>query len=127
MAASPEAATVQWARARAAISGLVGTRVATELPNDPALPFLVCTQVAGAPIPGEAPMGLWSIQFDCYGATKDSADSLQLAVIDAAEEINKSGTEGHVYGVVINSAFHADEPDAVDRHLYVVDAFVTLR
>ena len=38
-----------WALAQSEISSLVGTRIATRLPNGGTLPFLVVAQLGGAP------------------------------------------------------------------------------
>jgi len=56
-----------WALAQSEISSLVGTRVATRLPNGATLPFLVITQLGGSPSSDEALIYEANLFIDCYG------------------------------------------------------------
>ena len=43
-----------WALSKTSITNLVGTKVATRLPQDAEMPFLVITRLGGTPQAGEA-------------------------------------------------------------------------
>ena len=55
-----------WALSKTSISNLVGTRVATRLPQDGDMPFLVITRLGGTPLSGEALIDEAFLQLDCY-------------------------------------------------------------
>ncbi len=56
-----------WALAQSEISSLVGTRIATRLPNGGTLPFLVVAQLGGAPSADEALIYEANLFIDAYG------------------------------------------------------------
>jgi len=56
-----------WALAQSEISSLVGTRIATRLPNGATLPFLTVTQLGGAPSADEVLIYEANLFIDCYG------------------------------------------------------------
>ena len=55
-----------WALSKTSITNLVSTRVATRLPQDGDMPFLVITRLGGTPLSGEALIDEALLQLDCY-------------------------------------------------------------
>lgn len=64
-----------WALAQSEISSLVGTRIATRLPNGATLPFLTVTQLGGSPSADEALIYEANLFIDCYGGKYGSTGS----------------------------------------------------
>ena len=54
----------QWCLSKTSITDLLGTRVATNLPTEPTLPFLVITLLGGSVDESEALIGRADFQFD---------------------------------------------------------------
>ncbi len=84
-----EATLVAYLKADAAVAALVGTRVSTELPAGFTAEARVrLFRVGGAPSPDD-PAGYLdrpSVQFDCYGATREQAWDVAAATLRAALE-----------------------------------------
>lgn len=118
-----------WALSKTSITDLVGTRVATRLPQDAEMPFLVITRLGGTPLGGEALIDEAFLQLDCYAGkyatsnTKgqpDYANAYALAnavyaeAFDQLPEIYESsgGVTGKVSGFTIaNGPQRIDEPE----------------
>lgn len=114
-----EVVAVQWAKAQAPISAIVGTRVATRLPKGPAMPFLTVFRVSGGIDRGEALIDLPLLQWDCFAATgeysPDYATAYQLASTVVEEAHTFQGGvpgEGFILGFqIVNGPRRFEEPD----------------
>jgi len=118
-----------WALSKTSITDIVGQRVATRLPQDAEMPFLVITRLGGTPQAGEALIDEAFLQLDCYAGkyatseTKgqpDYANAYALAnavfgeAFDQYPEIFESagGVSGKISGFTIaNGPQRIDEPE----------------
>ena len=117
-----------WALSKTSISNLVGTRVATRLPQDGDMPFLVITRLGGTPLAGEALIDEALLQLDCYagkyatnstkgqpdyGSAYDLASAVYTEAFDQSPIILTSdgGVTGKISGFTItNGPQRVDEP-----------------
>jgi len=118
-----------WALSKTSITDLVGTKVATRLPQDADMPFLVITRLGGTPQAGEALIDEALLQLDCYAgkyATSDTkgqpdyanayalASAVYTEAFDQYPEIFESngGVTAKVNGFTIaNGPQRIDEPE----------------
>jgi len=112
-----------WALSKTSITNLVGTKVATRLPQDAEMPFLVITRLGGTPQAGEALIDEALLQLDCYAgkyATSDTkgqpdfANAVYTEAFDQYPEIFESagGVTAKVSGfTVANGPQRIDEPE----------------
>ncbi len=108
---SPERFAVAWAKANVPIAALVGTRVATKLPNEPPMPFLRVFLFDAATDGSEAPIDIAQLQFDCYDDDEAGVDVLYRTVVDQLEALNHvSNGQGFGYGVGSISWRRTPEP-----------------
>ena len=127
MAASAPRLLVAWAKANGALDALLDGRVATDLPANPALPFLRITLGAGASDSGEAPIDQPIMQFDCYAANAADLDVLERTLRDEmAATTHITNTHGHLYGLTVLSWAPRPEPNT-GWHRMQVDAIATIR
>lgn len=127
MAASPERLMVDFLRADSGVAGIVGTRIATTLPNTPTLPFVTVRLIGGGPEDGEAPIDLYLLEVNAWAATRAEADVLFRALVDALREhTNYRSAQGHLRPAGVSNVRRADDTDAVDRYRYTVDAFAQM-
>lgn len=96
LAVDTEALAVDWLRAHASVSALVGTRVATELPAAPAWPFLTVSLVAGVEKFPEH-LDEQYLDLQAWGATKASAN---LLIRTARAALIEARFGSHARGVV---------------------------
>ena len=99
-----------WALSKTSISNLVGTRVATRLPQDGDMPFLVITRLGGTPLSGEALIDEAFLQLDCYAgkyATNNTKGQPGPIILTS-----DGGVTGKVSGFTIsNGPQRIDEPE----------------
>jgi len=118
-----------WALSKTSITDIVDQKVATRLPQDAEMPFLVITRLGGTPLSGEALVDEALLQLDCYAgkyATNDtkgqpdyaSAYNLASAVVAEAFDQNpeiltsSGGVSGKLSGFTIqNGPQRIDEPE----------------
>lgn len=118
-----------WALSKTSITDIVDQKVATRLPQDAEMPFLVITRLGGTPLSGEALIDEALLQLDCYAgkyATNDtkgqpdyaSAYNLASAVVAEAFDQNpeiltsSGGVSGKLSGFTIqNGPQRIDEPE----------------
>lgn len=118
-----------WALSKTSITDIVDQKVATRLPQDAEMPFLVVTRLGGTPLSGEALIDEALLQLDCYAGkyatnnTKgqpDYATAYNLASAVVAEAFDQSpeiltssgGVSGKLSGFTIqNGPQRIDEPE----------------
>jgi hypothetical protein len=118
-----------WALSKTSITDIVDQKVATRLPQDADMPFLVITRLGGTPLSGEALIDEALLQLDCYAGkyatnnTKgqpDYATAYNLASAIVAEAFDQSpeiltssgGVSGKLSGFTIqNGPQRIDEPE----------------
>jgi len=118
-----------WALSKTSITDIVDQKVATRLPQDADMPFLVITRLGGTPLSGEALIDEALLQLDCYAGkyatnnTKgqpDYATAYNLASAVVAEAFDQSpeiltssgGVSGKLSGFTIqNGPQRIDEPE----------------
>lgn len=127
MAASPERLMVDFLRNASGVAALVGTRIATTLPNTPTLPFVTVRLIAGGPEDGEAPIDLYLLELNAWAATRAAADELFRALVDALRNhTNYRSALGHLRPAGVSNVRQNDDLDATDRYRYTVDAFAQM-
>lgn len=118
----PEIIARAWCLEKTNITNIVGTRIATRLPQNPTLPFLVITNGGGNIIDSgsQAAISNQSMIFNCYAGRwggsgskgepdYTTASNLAQAVfkelfIEANEQVTtSSGIKGWIYGFEIQS------------------------
>jgi hypothetical protein len=118
-----------WALSKTSITDIVDQKIATRLPQDAEMPFLVITRLGGTPLSGEALVDEALLQLDCYAgkyATNDTkgqpdyatAYNLASAVVAEAFDQNpeiltsSGGVSGKLSGFTIqNGPQRIDEPE----------------
>ena len=118
-----------WALSKTSITDIVDQKVATRLPQDADMPFLVITRLGGTPLSGEALIDEAVLQLDAYAGkyatnnTKgqpDYATAYNLASAVVAEAFDQSpeiltssgGVSGKLSGFTIqNGPQRIDEPE----------------
>lgn len=136
-----EVVGVQWAIDDPDINTLVGSRVATNLPQDPfpsgqTVPFLTVFRVGGSPeFPFEGLIDRALLQFDCYGAKGGYREASELARTVVAKLHAFTGTvvgagpqnSAWVYGFeVLTGPRRIHEPETGWAR-YIVEAFINMR
>lgn len=133
-----------WALSKSSITDLVGTRIATNLPSEPTLPFLVITLLGGAVDTSEALIGQADFQFDAYAGnwggdnTKNKPDyqaafNLANAVLKEAFEQQDSkytstgNVSGFIYGFSVSSNVRRIDEEGIGLARYSFDATMTYR
>lgn len=117
-----------WALSKTSITDIVDQKVATRLPQDAEMPFLVITRIGGTPLTGEALIDEAVLQLDCYAgkyATNDTkgqpdyataynlASACYTEAFDQSPEIltSSGGVSGKLAGFTIqNGPQRIDEP-----------------
>jgi len=132
-----------WCLSKSSITDLVSTRIATNLPSEPTLPFLVITLVAGDMLDGEALVGESDFQFDAYAGnwggdnTKNKPDYgtafnivntvLKEAHMQTPSTFTSSGNvSGYIYGFRAGGIRRMDE-EGIGLARYSFDATMTYR
>lgn len=118
-----------WALSKTSITDIVGTKIATRLPQDSEMPFMVITRIGGSPQQSEALIDEAYLQIDCYAGkyatnnTKGQPDyataySLANAIYGEAFDqtatvlTSTGGITGRLHGFVIqNGPQRMDEPE----------------
>ena len=133
-----------WALSKTSITDLIGTRVATNLPIEPTLPFLVITLLGGAVDDSEALIGRADFQFDAYAGnwggdnTKNKPDygtafSIANKVMQEAfaQKTNSytsdGGSTGVIYGFTVTSNVRRIDEEGIGLARYNFDATMTYR
>ena len=134
----------QWCLSKTAITDLVSTRIAPNLPSEPTLPFLVITLIGGSLDDSEALIGQADFQFDAYAGnwggdnTKnkpDYATAFNVANTVMAEcfanqdnQITSSGAAvGYIYGFRVTSNVRRIDEEGIGLARYNFDATMTYR
>jgi len=146
MPPDPEITARAWCLEKTAITDLVSTRIATRLPQNPTLPFLVITNGGGGPLDStsQAAINGVSIIFNCYAGRwggdgskgepdYTAASNLAQAVykecfIEANNQITTgAGVKAFIYGFDIQSSpVRVEEKDLMVANFELV-AFMTYR
>ena len=74
-----------WALSKTSITDIVDQKVATRLPQDAEMPFLVVTRLGGTPLSGEALIDEALLQLDCYAgkyATNNTKYLVQAGIFE---------------------------------------------
>ena len=142
----PEILTRAWCLEKTGITDIVGTRIATRLPQNPTLPFLVITNGGGSLLePGsQTAISSHSMIFNCYAGrwggsgTKaepdyTTASNLAQAVfkelfIESNNQVTTGrGTKAFIYGYdVRGTPARVEEPDLLIAN-FEITAAVTYR
>lgn len=134
----------QWCLSKTSITNLLGTRIATNLPSEPTLPFLVITLIGGSVDDSEALIGRADFQFDAYAGnwggdnTKNKPDYqtafnvantvLQEAFANQDNQITSSGAAvGYIYGFTVTSNVRRIDEEGIGLARYSFDATMTYR
>ena len=118
----PEITARAWCLEKTAITDLVGTRIATRLPQNPTLPFLVITNGGGSMLNPESQAAISGVSmiFNCYagrwGGSGSKAEPDYTAASNLAQAVYKElfiesgnqvttsgGTKALIYGFQIQS------------------------
>lgn len=142
----PEIIARAWCLEKTSITDIVGTRIATRLPQNPTLPFLVITNGGGALLEpsSQSAISNQSMIFNCYAGRwggsgskgepdYTTASNLAQAVfkelfIESNNQVTtSSGIKGFVYGFEIQSTpTRVEEPETLIANFEVV-ALMTYR
>ena len=142
----PEIIARAWCLEKTSITDIVGTRIATRLPQNPTLPFLVITNGGGALLEPSSQSAIinQSMIFNCYAGRwggsgskgepdYTTASNLAQAVfkelfIESNNQVTtSSGIKGFVYGFEIQSTpTRVEEPETLIANFEVV-ALMTYR
>ena len=145
-AADAEVVFRAWALARTPITDIVGTRIATRLPRDATLPFLVFFRGGGLPVsprsevlieeaimPMSCYAGRWGADATDANADYSTAYSLAAAVQQAAfNESNEALTlsdnsKAFIYGMEIIEGISRIEETETGLGLYTITVGMTYR
>ena len=129
-----------WAISKSSITDLVSQRIATNLPEEPTLPFVVITLLGGSiDNRGEALIGESDFQFDAYAGnyggdnTKrkpDYATAYNVANTIMAEAFAQKGKKvapGFIYGFIITQTVTRMDEEEVGLARYRFDATMQYR
>lgn len=142
----PEILTRAWCLEKTGITDIVGTRIATRLPQNPTLPFLVITNGGGTLLESSSQSAIssHSMIFNCYagrwGGSGSKAEPDYTTASNLAQAVFKelfiesnnqvttaSGVKGWIYGFEIQSTpTRIEEPETLIANFEIV-ALMTFR
>jgi hypothetical protein len=126
-----EGAMRTWLQAQTEMTVLIADRDFFGYPESSKTqtPLIVMQRIGGGPLPGEAPIDLALLQFDCWGGVRNKAQANQvaLALIGVLASMTAQQLSGaFVYGCSVGSSIWSPDPES-DQARYVVTASVTSR
>lgn len=140
MPPDPEIVARAWCLEKTSITDLVGTRIATRLPQNPTLPFLVITNAGGSLISSDsqATINSNSIVFNAYagryggsgtkgepdftGASNLAQAVFKELIIESNNQVTTSGgTKAHIYGYTVTlTPTRIEEPELLLANFEIV-------